>query len=222
MDAADGAPDGLGRQVDDRAPPSTVEHDARRRLGAEEPGLEIDVEDEVPVALAHLEQRHPRIDARVVDEDVEGAELARDPRDHLPRLGHARDVGLDEHRAPAGRADLVRRLLGRGAIVEVVDPHVGAVAGERERDGAPDPLLGAGDERDLSPEPHPTDRTRRSGYCASRTRRTTRLTLSSVNGLSSRGASIPSRNSWIRGFRMSPVRNTKRRARRGSRRSTSR
>lgn len=67
-------------------------------------------------------------------------------------------------------------------------------------------------------------RTVRGGqpYSASRTRRTTRLTLSSVNGFSSWGAPVRARNARVPGLRMSPVTKTKRRVKCGSRRSTSR
>src|SRR2546425_4571519 len=61
-------------------------------------------------------------------------------------------VGHD-HGPPAGRADLLHRQLGRRAIVEVVDPDVGAGAGQRDRDAPPDSLLGTRDEGDLALEP---------------------------------------------------------------------
>ena len=59
-------------------------------------------------------------------------------------------------------------------------------------------------------------------YWASRARRTTRLTLSTVNGFSSCGAPVRARNARVLGLRMSPVTKTKRRVRWGSRCSTSR
>ena len=158
MDAPHGSSDGLGREVDDRALPSSGDHRARGRLATEKAAFEVDIEDEVPVTLAHLEERHARVDPRVVDEDVEATQRVDDARDHLLRLDGPRDVGLHHHGTDAGLADLLHRLLGRRAIIEVIDADIGAVAGEREGDGPPDPLLGAGDERDLSLEPHGSPR----------------------------------------------------------------
>src|SRR5207247_176558 len=83
---------------------------ARRGLGAEESALQIHVEHEVPVALAHIEKRHAGIDAGVVDEHVEPPELAGDLRDHRLGARRPRHVGLDERGAPAGSADLLEKL----------------------------------------------------------------------------------------------------------------
>ena len=116
--------------------------------------FEVDVEDHVPVGLAHFEERHARIHTRIVDEDVEPPELAQDLRDHRLGIRGPCDIGLHEHRAPAGRADLPYHRLGRRAIVQVIDGDIRALARERQGDPAPDALLGAGDQRDLSSKPH--------------------------------------------------------------------
>ena len=136
----------------------------RRRPGAEESALEIHVEHQIPVALAHLEQRHARIHAGVVDEHVDAAELADDLRDHRLRARGLRDVALDERGAPASATNLLGNLLGGAAIVEVVHADVGALARERQGDGTADSLLGAGHERHFPGEPHrrPPDRQRAS------------------------------------------------------------
>ena len=112
------------------------------------------VAHQVPVALAHLEKRHARIDAGVVDEHVDTTELAHDLRDHRLNTRGLCDVGLDEHGAPAGAADLLDDLVGRAAIVEIVHADVGAFTRERERDRTSDTLLGAGHQRHFSGEPH--------------------------------------------------------------------
>ncbi len=108
----------------------------------------------IPVALAHIEKRHAGIDAGVVDEHVEPPELAGDLRDHRLGARRPRHVGLDERGAPAGSADLLEKLFGRGAIVEVVHTDIGAFPGKRQSDRAPDSLLGAGHQGHLSTEPH--------------------------------------------------------------------
>src|SRR5262249_9057241 len=148
------AADGRGGHVDDRAAPPAGDHGAGRRLRAEEPALQIHVEDEVPVALAHLEERHSRIDACVVDEHVDPAELANDLPDHRLRTRRLRDVRLDQHGPPADAPNFLDDLVSRTAIVEIVHADVGAFTRERHRDGAPDTLLGAGHQRHLPGEPH--------------------------------------------------------------------
>ena len=65
-----------------------------------------------------------------------------------------RDVALDHGTPAARRAHLAGDPLGGGAVVQVVHADVGALLRERHRDGAPDALLGARDERDLTDEPH--------------------------------------------------------------------
>jgi hypothetical protein len=74
--------------------------------------------------------------------------------DHCLGVLRPADVAGDEA-GPAPRpSDLASDPLGGGAVVEVVDAHVGARAGERDRDGVADALLRARHQRDLPGELH--------------------------------------------------------------------
>ena len=85
-----------------------------------------------------------RIDAGIVDEHVEAAQLARGRR--RPWRGRRAACATSPcttRRLPPGARTSRGHLLGGVAVVEVVDGHVGALARERQRHRAPDALLGA-------------------------------------------------------------------------------
>ena len=109
--------------------------------------------DEVPVLLAHFKERDARVDAGVVDEDVQATQRLRHPVHHLLDLLHARHVARDESCARARLPHLCGDTLGGRPVVEIVDADVGAIASKRDRHAASDPLLGTGDQRHLSVEP---------------------------------------------------------------------
>ena len=89
---------------------------------------------------------HPRADARVVDEDVHLAHLCGEPADVLER----REVGLQRLRARELARD--RRELGGIAPVEQQLRPFGV---QPRREGAPEPVGGAGDEdHALGERPH--------------------------------------------------------------------
>ena len=113
--------------------------------------------------------------ARVVDQDVDGAELLDDAIDGLLHLLAVRDVALDRRGAPAHLLDLLRgrlgvddalslRDLGEDAVglgglgrlvrldLDVRDHDVRAGAGERERVRAAEAARAAGDECDAPGE----------------------------------------------------------------------
>ena len=128
------------------------EHLAHGALAAQEEAAQADVEDDVPVVLAGLEQalRVGARDHRVVDDHVEPAvaELERG-RDEPVDVGAAADVGLDEARDAAGVGD---QLIGRRAAdvqrvaADVADDDARALGGESEAERAPDPRGAAGDD----------------------------------------------------------------------------
>src|SRR2546427_192561 len=93
-----------------------------------------------------------RGDARVVDEDIERAELALDGREHRHDLGAVRHVGLDR---AAGRRPLQlrHRLLGH-LEAHVVDDDARALLGEEQRDRAPEPRSPTRPQRDTVSELH--------------------------------------------------------------------
>jgi hypothetical protein len=118
----------------------------------------VDPHDVVPLGEGHVRERPVAQDAGVVDEDVEPAELLdrRGDQSLGPRL--VGDVVAVHHGLPAERPDVVDDLLrgpdrGPGAVnfgAEVVDDHIGPLAGELERMLTPDAPAGAGDHDDTT------------------------------------------------------------------------
>ena len=101
----------------------------------------------VPVALAHLQQRHAGIDAGIVDQDVGRSELANSLGHHRLDLGQLGDIGLYQVGAAARGLYLGRDGLGARPVVEPGESHVGSLPGQCRRDRRPDALLGARHER---------------------------------------------------------------------------
>jgi hypothetical protein len=98
----------------------------------------------VPVLVAHPgDERVPR-DARVVDEDVEVAQLGLDLLDQRLRLGRVADV-----RGDGDPADLGRDRVGGLLAGPVVDRDLRPAPGQLARDGGADAPRPAGDERGL-------------------------------------------------------------------------
>src|SRR5581483_8382097 len=130
----------------------------QHRLDRVEGPLEVDRDHPVPVGLARLHERPAVDDPGVGHHDVDPAERLDQP---VARGAHGRPVGhvgRQRDGPRAGGAELVeqrrrqRRLLGVG---EVIDPDAGALAGQGQRDLAPDPPAGAGHQRDLPRDPPP-------------------------------------------------------------------
>ena len=131
-----------------------VDHHAGDLLGQEEGGLEVDVQDSVPVVHGVGEEVAGAAgDAGVVVEDVDAAEALDGGCDQPIEVGQVRDVGLDGQRTAAGRLDLAGGLLGQlGA--QVGDDDAGALLREAQRNRAPDAPGGARDDRDLVGQTH--------------------------------------------------------------------
>src|SRR3954454_17623197 len=113
---------------------------------------EVDPHDQVPVVVTHLEQEVVAGDARVVDEDVETAELAGDAIDGALHRGGVTDVAGEADRAPAVGERQTAGSLGGLAAVEVEDRHRRALLGEASGDAEPDPSCGSGDDGDAPVE----------------------------------------------------------------------
>ena len=76
---------------------------------------------------------------RVVDEDVDAAELPHGALDDRPAVAGVLEIARQLERGPAGLVHGARGLVGVALLgFEVGDRDVGALAGERERDGAAD------------------------------------------------------------------------------------
>src|SRR5690606_13062279 len=107
-----------------------------------------------PLLVGELEERHDGLDARVVDEDVDGTELLPHAVDHGLDVGPARDVALHGDRPAAAAPDVGSGFLGLRGLADVVDGDVGALLGEDLGDAAADAAAAAGDERNLVLESH--------------------------------------------------------------------
>ncbi|CAA9374762.1 MAG: hypothetical protein AVDCRST_MAG32-1075 [uncultured Nocardioides sp.] len=100
-----------------------------------------------PAGLRHLVRR-------VVDEDVDAAELLDGTIDERAARLLLREVPGHEHGAASGVLDQSSRLLRVLVLaLQVGDDHVGALAGEGQRDRPADPRVTARDDRDLVGEP---------------------------------------------------------------------
>ena len=131
-----------------------LEHLVDEHLGAVEDPVEIDGQHPAPGGVVHLHEALVRRDAGVVDEDVDVPELLQHVLRHPIGIGVIGHVGLGEHDSAAQLLDLVRHAAGGGLAGDVVDGDVGALLGERERDGASDAAGASGDERGASFEQH--------------------------------------------------------------------
>jgi hypothetical protein len=132
------------RDIHDRTGAAAQHLPGDGAAGVERPA-QVRVDDLLPVLVAHPgDQRVPR-DARVVDEDVEVAQIGLDLLDQRLRLGRVADV-----RADGDPADLGRDRVGGLLAGPVVDRDLRPAAGELARDGGADAARPTGDERDLS------------------------------------------------------------------------
>ena len=154
MDAAHRAAHRRRGEIDHGAGLSGRDQRLGHRDGREAAGLEVDVEHEIPIALAHLQERHPWIDAGIVDQDVGRAELAHGFCDHRFDLGELGEVGLDQDRAAAFGTDALGDRLRRRRVVEPVDRDVRALGRQCQCDRRADALLRARNQGDLACQFH--------------------------------------------------------------------
>ena len=126
-----------------------VQHRPDHGLRAVEAAVHVHIEDAPPGLLPDVLELLLFGDARVVDEQAHGPELALDMAHHALDRGAVGDVRLlHEHLAPRG-AQPRGELLGLVAALDEVDAHGPALAAERRRDGGPDAAGRARDQRDL-------------------------------------------------------------------------
>ena len=119
-----------------------------------ERALEVDGKHAVEVLLGHLQQQLVAGDARVVDEDVDAAEVLADPAEGFldeRKIGHVAFVGRGADAEGLRFGDRFGRALVRAGVH---DGDVGAVLGERDRDGRADAARTAGDDRRFAFEKH--------------------------------------------------------------------
>ena len=110
----DGARKGrAGRKIDDHAA-LPLPHDAARLLAAQERALEVVANDGVKAPLADVGKARVEAAARIVDHDVERAELRKRSLDQRVDLGTVTRVHDKGQGSATKHADLVRRRLKVG------------------------------------------------------------------------------------------------------------
>ena len=129
-----------------------------REAHAAEVALQVDADHGVEVFLGHVEDRRVAQEAGVVDEDVEIAQGVERGLDHRLRVVPIGDVAEVRHGLAALLADLLHhrargRFVAAAAVAarpEIVDDDARALARERQRLDAAEPVRGARDDRDLA------------------------------------------------------------------------
>ena len=134
--------------VDDLAAARLL-HGRIDRLRAQEGAGEVGVDDAVPFLEIERVRGLADVDAGIVDEDVDPAELAADALDHARDRGLVGDVGGDRDRLDAAPRELGDRRV-RFLLVAPDDRDAGAGVRQPARHAEPDAAIAAGDDRDLA------------------------------------------------------------------------
>ncbi len=125
-------------------------HDRHGRLGGVEGRRQIDGDDQVPLVVREILDRGHVLDAGVIDQDVQLAELGLGLGHHvgdLSRLGH---VGaMIEHLDAMLLGHLGAGALDGGHLAQAVHDDIDALGGERVGQGVADAAGRAGDDGDL-------------------------------------------------------------------------
>lgn len=134
------------RDGDDAPAPPAVDHVPGGPLDADEGSVQVRAEGAAPGVPVGLHEQGAAVDAGIIDEDVEAAELSRQLVDDVPAgrcIGgvQARDGGRD-----ALRPDEPRGLLGAFLVGVPGDADVASRRREGDGGGAADPRVGAGDD----------------------------------------------------------------------------
>ena len=121
-----------------------------------EGALQIDVDDPIPVIFLHAQQQRIPGHSRVVDENVDRAQILRDALGELADLRRIRDVtaepsGLDT--LALGRSHGIRHSIRRGRY----RGDLAALPRQGHRDRPTDAATGAGDHGDFSVQIEPHD-----------------------------------------------------------------
>ncbi|VWX50171.1 hypothetical protein NOVOSPHI9U_260204 [Novosphingobium sp. 9U] len=120
--------------------------------------LQVNLDDAVPLVLAHVHEHAIAQDTGVVDQDVEPTEGIDRLLHHLLRIAPVGDIGRVHRRLAAHRLDrrddfLRRRLVGTfagGAGTEIIDDNLGALFGQLERMRASETSSGARNDCDAT------------------------------------------------------------------------
>lgn len=130
-----------------------LDHPRDRGPGDEEDAGQVDVDHAAEQLGRHLDERDPRIDAGVIDENVDAVEALDGALDEALDVARGGDVGGDGERTIGpllGRQLLGGRLGSLG--LHVCDDDVGAGFVQAPGDAQPDAGGGTGDDRRLAGE----------------------------------------------------------------------
>jgi hypothetical protein len=129
---------------------ATAQKFAHRGARAQELAGEIDREHLVPLRQGQLVERCVLLQAGVVDQDVDGAELLDHGAEHGAHLRLIRNVGAQGEGAHPLGADLLGEAQRLVFVGDVVDDDIRPRLPERERDRPADAGASAGHERPLA------------------------------------------------------------------------
>ena len=150
------APERAARRDVDDAPAPPPHHVPRRAPGgvggAQQVRLEGPAPAGLPLGVGHLGDRMGLVDARVVDQHVEPAQLGRDRADHARDGARVADVGLDDEVRPPRQPG--PRPLRRRPVPVAVDGDPRPPGRELPGDGAADALRRPRHEHRLAGEVH--------------------------------------------------------------------
>lgn len=122
---------------------------ASGRLRTEERCTEVEVHHRVPVIESDVDRWDRPPHPRIVNQDVNVAEVSRDPVEERPDARHVPQVGGVRSRRPAARRQLITQLLGRRIMATDGRDHHAAV--DEMIDQSPtDAARGAGDDHRLT------------------------------------------------------------------------
>src|SRR5258707_5591686 len=113
-------------------------------LRAEPAAAQIHVDEARPLVIGQLEKGYDRLDAGIVDENIDRSQLAPNFVEHLLDFAPLGDVSFHGNRAAALAANPFRDLFGFLWTGDVIHRDVGALFGEHFRNAAPDSSTGAG------------------------------------------------------------------------------
>src|SRR5690625_5754549 len=128
------------------SPECGAQHAAQGCLRDVEGAGQVGVEHLLPLLALHAQREGVAGDAGVVDEHLDGAQLAAHILDKLHALALDAHVRLEGLRLPAGRLDLAGDLLGGTFGVHVVHRNPVAAPAKLERHCATQPAAGTCDE----------------------------------------------------------------------------
>ena len=153
------------RNIHDRTAPALHDHAASDGLCADESTGQVGGDDFLPFGERQVEKVASVVDAGIVDEDINAAELLYEPIERgRDELGHP-EVDLGRRCTRAEAVSLVDHGSGPVAPAMVGDADVVSVGGEAKRGGATNARATASDDRD---RPHRAASSRTSYPASSR------------------------------------------------------